>query len=87
MSTSLALAIYFICWWIVLFAVLPLRIGPQAREGESDPFADAAGAPHAPNMGLKFLVTTIVSALIFAAIYAVFAFRLVTLDDVPFLSV
>ncbi len=83
MSASLAFAIYFICWWIVLFAVLPLRIGPQPEEGHLDPFADAAGAPHAPNMGRKFLLTTLVSAVIFAAIYALIAFRLVTLDDFP----
>jgi predicted secreted protein len=84
MSVSLALAIYFICWWIVLFAILPLRIGPQPKEGSSDPVADAAGAPHAPNVGRKFLLTTLVSAAIFAVIYAVFAFQLVTLDQLPF---
>ncbi len=85
MSIALALAVYFICWWIVLFAILPLRIGPQAKEGESDPFADASGAPRAPNIGLKFLVTTIVSAVIFAVIYAAISFNLVALDDLPFL--
>ena len=87
MSTSLAIAIYFICWWIVLFAILPLRLCPQAKPGEHDPFADAAGAPHSPNIALKFLITTLVSAVIFAAIYAVFAFNIITLDDFPFLRV
>jgi predicted secreted protein len=87
MSWSLALAIYFICWWVVLFTILPLRIGAQPDESTSDPFADAAGAPRAPNIALKFLVTTIVSALIFGAIYAMFAFQLVRLDDLPFLKV
>jgi predicted secreted protein len=83
MSTSLAIAIYFICWWIVLFAVLPLRIGPQPPESERDPYADAAGAPYAPNLPRKFLITTIVSLGLFAAIYALIAFRLVTLDNLP----
>jgi predicted secreted protein len=84
MSISLALAIYFICWWVVLFAVLPLRIGPQPPEGERDAMADAAGAPYAPNIGRKFIVTTVVSAAVFAVIYTIFAFQLVTLDNLPF---
>ncbi len=84
MSTSLALDIYFIVWWVTLFAILPLRIGPQPEEGERDPIADASGAPYAPNIGRKFLVTTVVSAAIFAVIYVIIAFKLITLDDVPF---
>jgi predicted secreted protein len=83
-SSSLALAIYFVTWWVVLFAVLPLRLGPQPKEGERDPFAEAAGAPSAPHIGRKFLITTLVSAIIFAAIYVAFAFKLVSLDDFPF---
>jgi predicted secreted protein len=87
MSLSLALAVYFLCWWIVLFAILPLKIGPQPKEGGSDPFAEASGAPQSPNIIRKFILTTIVSALIFTAIYVSFAFRIVTLDDIPFLKI
>ncbi len=84
MSLSLGFAIYFICWWVVLFAILPLRLGPESPEHEHDPFADAVGAPHAPRIGTKFLITTVVSAFIFAIIYAILAFRLITLDSLPF---
>ncbi len=87
MNIYLAIAVYLICWWIVLFAILPLRIGAQPEKGHQDPIADAAGAPHAPNLKLKFIVTTIISALIFAGIYLVFALRLITLDDLPFLKI
>ena len=83
MSTSLAIAIYFICWWIVLFAILPLRIGPQPPEGAQDPLADAAGAPYAPNLARKFLITTIVSLGLFAVIYVMIAYQLVTLGSLP----
>jgi predicted secreted protein len=84
MSTSLAIAIYFICWWIVLFAILPLQIGPQPHEGAQDPLADAAGAPYAPNLPRKFLITTIVSLGLFGVIYALIAFEVVTLGSLPF---
>ncbi len=83
MSISLAIAIYFICWWVVLFAILPLRIGPQLPEGTRDPIAEASGAPSAPHLGRKFLITTIVSTVVFAAIYVLIAFHLVTLDTLP----
>jgi predicted secreted protein len=84
MSTSFALATYFVCWWIVLFAVLPLKIGKQPKDGERDSFAEAAGAPSAPNLGIKFLLTTLIAALVFAGIYAIVTFGLVSLDDFPF---
>ncbi len=84
MSFSLGLATYFICWWIVLFAVLPLQIGPPPSEAERDPMADASGAPYSPRLKTKFLITTVVSAALFAVIYAVLAFQLVTLDRLPF---
>ncbi len=29
MSIALAIAIYAICWWIVLFAILPLKMGAK----------------------------------------------------------
>ncbi|MGA7324825.1 MAG: DUF1467 family protein [Rhodomicrobium sp.] len=83
MSISLALAIYFIVWWVTLFAILPIRLGPQPPEGERDEFAEASGAPHAPHIGRKFLITTVVSTAIFAVIYVVFAFQLVRLDSFP----
>ncbi|HZV21253.1 MAG TPA: DUF1467 family protein [Hyphomicrobiales bacterium] len=85
MSLTLAFAVYFICWWIALFAILPLQIGPKPDESRHDPFADAAGAPRAPNIGLKFLVTTIVSALIFAVIFAVVHFNLLVRAGLFFL--
>ena len=81
MSVSLALAIYFITWWIVLFAILPLRFGREEHSDQPDRFAEASGAPSTPRLGLKFLITTIVAAVVFAAIYAVIAYKLIALDE------
>jgi len=33
MSVSFAIAIYFIIWWTVLFAVLPIGVRTQAEDG------------------------------------------------------
>ena len=81
MGISLAIALYAICWWIVLFAILPLKLGAKPAPPGSDPFAEAVGAPSAPKLKLKFLITTIVSAAIAGAIYAAFNLGWLRLDS------
>nr|WP_255608386.1 DUF1467 family protein [Methylosinus sp. Sm6] len=63
----MALAIYFTIWWIVLFAVLPLGIRSSQEEGDTPEGSDP-GAPVAPRLGLKAAITTVVSAVVFAAL-------------------
>jgi predicted secreted protein len=73
-------AIYFIIWWTVLFAVLPWGVRSQRESGEVVPGTDP-GAPSVPALGRKLVWTTLVSAALFAALYYIYASRLVTLDD------
>ncbi len=67
MSLSSALAIYFVLWWIVLFAVLPFGVRNQyeSEAGDEVPGADP-GAPVMPKMVQKLIWTTVVSLVIFA---------------------
>lgn len=71
-SVSTALAIYFVLWWVVLFAVLPFGVRSQMENGEKIAGTDP-GAPSAARMGRKLLWTTVISAVIFAA--GMWAFR------------
>ena len=73
-------AIFFIVWWITLFAVLPWGVRSQAESGEVVPGSDP-GAPAIPNLKLKLVWTTVVSAVVFAVGALVYSYRLVTLDD------
>ena len=66
MTISSSIAIYFVLWWIVLFAVLPFGIRSQMEEGEDIAGTDP-GAPSVPRMARKLIWTTLVSAVIFAA--------------------
>jgi predicted secreted protein len=79
MPITTALAIFFLIWWVVLFAVLPWGIRSQHEGGVIVPGTDP-GAPALPNLGRKLVWTTLVSALIFAACYVVYVERLVTLQ-------
>ncbi len=86
MNIYLTITIYLICWWIVLFAILPLKMGAQPEVTGSDPIAEAAGAPSSPNIKLKFVVTTVVSAVLAGAIYAAFDYELIKLDNFSFFN-
>jgi predicted secreted protein len=79
MPVTTALAIFFLIWWVVLFAVLPWGIRSQHEGGEIAPGTDP-GAPVVPRLGRKLTWTTLVSALIFAGCYVVYVNHLVTLQ-------
>jgi predicted secreted protein len=79
MPLSTAFAVFFLIWWVVLFAVLPWGIRSQHEAGDVVPGTDP-GAPAIPSLLRKLLWTTIVSAVIFAACYVVYVNRLITLE-------
>jgi predicted secreted protein len=70
MSLGGGLAVYFVIWWTVLFAVLPFGIRSQAEDGDvargSEP-----GAPAIPHLRAKALATTLVAAIVFAIVWSV----------------
>jgi predicted secreted protein len=59
--------VYFLIWWVVLFAVLPWGV-----EVPNDPEpGHAPSAPIHPRMGLKVVATTLVSAVIWVVVWYV----------------
>ncbi len=81
MSVTTAIAIYFLVWWLTLFAVLPFGIRSQHEE-ETTPGTDP-GAPVLPRIASKLVWTTLVSAAIFAVMYVAYVYRLVDFDMIP----
>jgi predicted secreted protein len=79
-SIFTALAIYFVIWWIVLFAVLPWGVRSQHESGEMTPGTDP-GAPVLTNLKLKLVGTTVVAGVVFAAWFVVYVNRLITVDQ------
>jgi predicted secreted protein len=77
MAITTAIAIYFLIWWLTLFAVLPWGVRAQ---GEGEPGTDP-GAPLVPYLWWKLLWTTVISLVVFAVFAYVYVNRLVTLDD------
>jgi predicted secreted protein len=77
-AVSTAIAIYFLIWWVVLFAVLPWGVRAQGEGGApgTDP-----GAPVITNLKAKLAWTTIVTTVIFTAFWGIYTRRLVSLED------
>lgn len=68
MSIPFALALYFLIWWTLLFAVLPVvRAKTQGEAGEIVP-GTPEGAPSRLMMGRVVLVNSIVAALVFGVV-------------------
>ena len=79
MSATTAIAIYFLIWWVSLFAVLPFAVRRQDEDSEIAAGTDP-GAPAIPRLGLKLLWTTVAASVIFGLCYLVFVNRLLPLD-------
>ncbi len=80
MSITTAIAIYFLIWWIVLFAVLPFGVRSQHESGDVVAGTEP-GAPALPRLGAKLFWTTFIASVVFAICYVVYVNRLIGLDD------
>jgi predicted secreted protein len=67
MNWVTGLMVYAIVWWVVIFAVLPwgVRVPDEPEPGH------ASSAPDKPMLWRKAAITTVVSAVIWFAIYLV----------------
>jgi predicted secreted protein len=79
MPVTTAIAIFFLIWWIVLFAVLPWGIRSQHEEGVIIPGTDP-GAPALPRLRRVLVWTTVVSIVVFAGCYFIYAEQLITIE-------
>ncbi len=78
MSTATAFAVYFLIWWVTLFAVLPFGVRNQEESGEVAPGTDP-GAPAVHRVWWKLLWTTLIASAIFGVLYLAY-----TNDLIPF---
>lgn len=81
MSVTSAVAIYFIIWWTVLFAVLPFGLRTQAEAGVVVP-GTPESAPARMHFGRIIVATSLVAAVVFALLYALLHSG-IGFDDIP----
>ncbi|MCV0398095.1 MAG: DUF1467 family protein [Rhizobiaceae bacterium] len=82
MNWLLGFAIYFVLWWVVLFAMLPFGLRTQEEDGEVTP-GTTESAPHGSHMPGALIRTTIVATVIFAIGYGLIVGLGYSFDDIP----
>jgi predicted secreted protein len=82
MSYLSGFAIYFILWWVTLFAVLPFSLQTQDEAGERL-LGTEPSAPKGPHMFRAVLRTTLISGVIFAGLFVVTRVYGIGFDDMP----
>ena len=77
------ISIYFVVWWTVLFAILPL--GAQSHTEAGTHVADGGdpGAPVNPNLKKKAITTTWVAVIVTTLIWLVVQFGLIPIPQLP----
>lgn len=71
MTIVLGIALYFIIWWTVLFAVLPWGVRTQSEEGGAVP-GTPESAPARPRLLRIFLVNTVVAGVVFGIVWLLY---------------
>ena len=79
MSLTMGLALYFIIWWVTLFAVLPWGVRTQGESGEVVQ-GTVESAPVKPRLLKVFLATTVVAGIVFVCVWYALKIRLIPLD-------
>ena len=82
MGITGSIIVYVMIWWIIFFSVLPIGIQSnkevfKEKIGGMDP-----GAPKNPKIVKKFLITTLITSIIFAVIYYLVQFDLLNLREI-----
>lgn len=68
MNLALGLALYFMIWWLTLFAVLPFGVRTQ---GEAGDVVDGTpeSAPQTPRLWRTMLINSVVAAFVFVFVW------------------
>jgi len=81
MDLVFSVSVYLVIWWTVLFTVLPLGVRSHHEAGIEVPGGGDPASPVNPRLVRKFITTTWVSALIFAAVWVCYTYHLVRLPN------
>lgn len=82
MSIGTGIALYFLFWWLCLFAVLPFGARTQVDEGEVEPGTEP-GAPVKPHILRRFIATSILAGIMFGIYWFITVSLGYSLDNIP----
>tara|TARA_A100001037_G_scaffold292557_1_gene308031 strand:+ start:558 stop:812 length:255 start_codon:yes stop_codon:yes gene_type:complete len=81
MGITGSIIVYVVIWWIIFFSVLPVGIESNKEKFKEKIEGIDPGAPKNPKIAKKFLITTIITTLIFAVVYYLVKIDLLNLRE------
>ena len=81
MGITGSIIVYVLIWWIIFFSVLPIGIQSNKEKFKQKIEGIDPGAPNNPKTGKKFLITTILTSIIFLLIYYLVKFNFLNLRE------
>ena len=69
MGITGSLIVYIIIWWIIFFSILPVGIKSEKNKFRANLEGNDPGAPKNPKIARKFVITTIITTILFFGIY------------------
>lgn len=85
MGITSGIVLYAVCWFMVFFVVLPLRLVTQGEEGEVVPGTHAS-APTDPQLKRKAKITTLWALVVWAILVAVILSEVITVRDIDWFN-
>jgi len=76
-----SIIVYVLIWWIIFFSVLPVGIQSNKEKFKEKIEGVDPGAPINPKIGKKFLITTLITSIIFIVIYYLVELNLLNLRE------
>ena len=81
MGITGSIIVFVIIWWIIFFSVLPIGIQSNKEKFRERIEGIDPGAPKNPKIAKKFLITTIITTLIFLVVYYLVKIDLLNLRE------
>ena len=81
MGITGSIIVYVLIWWIIFFSVLPVGIQSNKEKFKEKIDGIDPGAPINHKIGKKFLITTLITSIIFIVIYYLVELNLLNLRE------
>ena len=81
MGITGSIIVFVIIWWIIFFSVLPVGIQSNKEKFRERLEGIDPGAPKNPKIAKKFLITTIITSIIFVVIYYLVKINILNLRE------
>ena len=81
MGITGSIIVFVLIWWIIFFSLLPVGIQSNKEKFREKIEGIDPGAPINPKIGKKFLITTLITSIIFIVIYYLVEFKLLNLRE------